>query len=194
MGITVKGIKVRAEELNKHYTVAFNEINEAGQKRIFLEYKDMFFFDSITSRYESVRQLALSKKNECTSETIKNAIKTLIPSCSIVGVYDMDMVLELLGCRNFQLDESLREKLSRTQYWPVRAWVAKDAGTSTKMLNDMLVNEALSFSFYGTTMVLEPIILNPNFELLDKTKEILEKMSSSTYSKIINKIEELTKK
>lgn len=53
--ITVKGVEVRADEVNVETEYQF--LTEEGQKRVFLENKEEFLLDALNSDYPAVRRL-----------------------------------------------------------------------------------------------------------------------------------------
>lgn len=59
MSITVKGIKVRSNDLKKEITANFNSLKEFAQKKILKENVDLFLEDALLSENPSVKELAM---------------------------------------------------------------------------------------------------------------------------------------
>lgn len=193
MSIIVKGadtrIEVDGEEVDKDLSVKFYELTEEGQKRVFKENKDIFFFDALKSSYMSVRNYARSLKEECSSETLNEAIKNLI----IFKVSDkITLIIELLNTERLEIDEELRKTLANSDYWKLRLWVAEDKNTSLSILKEMLPDAIKRFFWRNSSTNIDAIITNSNFELDEEVKQILEKFSLDEGTKIEARIKELT--
>lgn len=197
MSITVKGIKVRSNDLKKEITANFNDLKEFAQKRMLRENVDLFFTDALLSEYPSVKELAMELMEECSSKTLNNVIRReLKDSCNGCGFerYNDDLVLKILNCEKLQLDEVLRKQLSKTEIWRIRNWVVQDKGTSNAILNDMFLSEARFFARYNSAVVFDSIVLNPNFEMKNRTKnDLFYSFTGKSYTAIMGRYETIMK-
>lgn len=194
MSITVKGVKVRSEDLKNSLVVTFNDLTKAAQERLLKKYTDKFFINALLSDYPSIKKIAKSLKDNCSSKTINDAIRTLLMKDNnpYYENYDSDLILELLNAKQLKLSNVLREKFSKTKFWKIRKWVAGNEDTTNDLLNQMLLFEAEQWINYQVNEVFIVIPQNPKFELLDKTKEILQsRFSKMDYYKIMAEIENL---
>lgn len=189
MSITVEGINVRIKEVSKDFKVKFKDLTEAGQKRLFKENKDIFFFDALTSKYKSVRTLALIKKDNCSSVSLNKAIKLLEKEKRATNV---NLIIELLNIPNLDLDDSLRKSLAHSDYWELRLWIANDKNTPLQILKEMLWSATKIFIGYDSSTEMDAIITNPNFELDEEVEQIIKRFNPTAVSKIESRIKELT--
>lgn len=189
MSITVQGIKVRVSEVSKDFKVKFETLTEAGQKRLFKENKDIFFFNALTSKYKNVRALALRQKNNCSSVALNNAIKLLEKEKKASSV---NLIIELLNVPHLSLDDKLRKTLAYSNYYKLRLWVANDKNTSLQILKDMLWGAITLFIGHNWSIEMDSIITNPNFELDNEVKKIIKRFNPTEVSKIESRIKELT--
>lgn len=187
--ITVEGVDVRIEEVDKDLSVEFYKLTEEGQKRVFEENKDIFFFDALKSSYMSIRNYAIELKDECSSETLNEAIKNLIR----FKVSDkITLIIELLNTERLEIDEELEKMLAHSDYWRLRLWVAEDKNTSLAILKEMLPDAIKRFFWRNSSTDIDAIITNPNFKLDEEVKQIIEKFSLDEGAKIEARIKELT--
>jgi len=196
MSITVKGIKVRSNDLKKEITANFNSLKEFAQKKILKENVDLFLEDALLSENPSVKELAMELMEECSSETLNRVIRRELKG-SRIGCgferYNYDLVLKILNCKKLQLDEHLRKKLSKTEIWRVRNWIAQDKDTSNEILNDMILAESRDFILYNSVVVFDSIVLNPNFKMKEKTKNnFFYYYTKESYTAIMERIETVT--
>lgn len=189
MSITVEGINVRIKEVSKDFKVKFESLTESGQKRLFKENKDIFFFDALTSKYVSVRRLALMQKNDCSSVSLNKAIKLLVKKKS---AFNVDLIIQLLNIPNLDLDDELRKSLAHSDYWQLRLWIANDKNTPLQILKEMLWGATTIFVGYDSSTEMDVIITNPNFELDEEVEEIIKRFNPTEFSKIESRIKELT--
>lgn len=189
MAITVKGVEVRPEEVNLE--LDFRDLTAEGQKRFFLERKEMFILEALKSRYSSVVEAVGEARNECSSYALNIAIEYVLRRGLYGGV---DLVLQFLSVPGFELNEANRKKLACSEYWKLRLWVAKDEKTPLKILKKkkMLFNAIRDFEA-GSSLLFDAIVENSNFEVDEQVKRILEPFSSETVEKVIARIKELKK-
>lgn len=197
MSITVKGVKVRSKDVKREIKVGFGSLKKSAQKRLLKENVDLFFLEALSSKHSSVRALAITLKDMCYSATINKAIRATLKNSYPGGFeqYDANLVMELLSVRDLQLAPDLRKRLSITEYWGIRNWIALDNATPVEMLNNMLLREARNFVTYGSTQPFDFIVQNKNFELKEKTKEELySDFSEDDYLRIMERIEKVQNK
>lgn len=193
MSIIVKNVDTRIEvdieEVDKDLSVKFYELTEEGQKRVFEENKDIFFFDALKSSYMSIRNYAIELKEECSSETLNEAIKNLIR----FKVSDkITLIIELLNTERLEIDEELEKMLAHSDYWRLRLWVAEDKNTSLSILKEMFWRAAHDLIIHNSSTEIDAIITNPNFELDEEVKQIINRFGSTGITNIEARIKELT--
>lgn len=194
MSITVRGIKIRSNDVKGEMKTSFNSLKEFAQKRLLKEHLDLFFADALASKYPNVRKLAMELKEDCSSETLNKIIRAELKDTSASGFehYDYDLVFEILNCKQLKLDEDLRERLSVTEIWKIRKWVAQDINTSNKMLNDMIFRESRDFIFRHSVVVFDSIVLNPNFKMIEKTKRrLIDMFTVDSYDIVMERVEKI---
>lgn len=198
MSITVKEIKVRPNDLKKEITANFNDLKEFAQKRMLKEHVDLFFEDALVSEYPSVKKLAMELMEECYSTTLNKVIRKELKKARGVSCfenYDSELVFKILNCKKLCLDEDLRKRLSKTEIWKIRNWIAQDKKTSNEILNDMLFAESRNFMLHKWVVIFDSIVQNPNFELKEKTKDaIYYYYTGKAYTTIMGRIETMRNK
>lgn len=188
MSIFIKGVKVRAEEVEKNQEVTFSELTKLGQERLFLEHKELFLLDALKSQYEDVINLAKKFKNEYSSDHINKAIRMFIKS----GAYEPEFILEFLEVPNFEIEESLLKMLAKSEYWKLRVWVAQYPKTSFEILKNMFLGEARHMVKSDVSIVFDEIIKNQNFEIDEEIKQLINLFSDKyEKDKIVKRIEKL---
>lgn len=191
MSITVKGQKVRTNELGYDNEISFSRLNIKGQKRLFLENKNLFLYEALSSSHEAIVNLAKEHMAECSSETLNDVLRELTTNST--GWYDSKLVLEILNIPHLQLDLNIRKNFSRTEYWAIRYWTADDKSTPKEILSDLFITEAWEFIVDNITNGIEKILQNPNFVMDEELhKKLQSRFSDKQYSKIMEKVRELT--
>lgn len=140
----------RNEKMMEHLDVSFEELAEEKQEAVFLNHKDVFLFQALTSSYVSIRSLARKHASECSSETLHTTIHRL----EVLG--EVKKVLDLLDI-SAEVDSKLRTALSHSIYWEIRLWVANSTSTPAEVLSNMFLHE-------NTACIKEAITKNPNFD------------------------------
>jgi len=163
---------------------------ELTSEEVKIDLKDLL------SENPSVKELAMELMEECSSETLNRVIRRELKG-SRIGCgferYNYDLVLKILNCKKLQLDEHLRKKLSKTEIWRVRNWIAQDKDTSNEILNDMILAESRDFILYNSVVVFDSIVLNPNFKMKEKTKNnFFYYYTKESYTAIMERIETVT--
>lgn len=190
MSIKVKGVPIRNEELSYDMEIPFSSLTFEGQKRMFLDNKNLFIFEAFTSKYDIVRQLARANISECSSISLNKALKNLLSEAG-----NCNLILEILNIPNFILENDVRITLSTSDYWPLRQWVANDINTPLSLLYDMLIPAVQSVFWHQDFTILNALVGNANFEMSEPLKYII----NSIYEKdeknpsILNKSSELSK-
>lgn len=183
MNIVVNGVPVRQEELKNDIELKFEDLNEKGQRRVFLENKGKFIFDAFTSEYTRIQKLPLKYQDEYDSDTLNKTISFILKNTRISK--NTDIILTLLNNKNLKLYETLRSNLATCDYPLLKVWVAQSKDTSVKLLNTMFIYEASNLVCLDYTMVFDAIIQNPNFVLTEQTKKIIPNIFSSEQIKKI---------
>lgn len=111
---TVKGKKVRIDELTFDNEVDFDRLNSSGQERLFLEDKNLFFFDALMSKESSIQELAKKHMAKCSSKILNETLKNLI--LGYPEKYEPKLVLEILSVPHLQLDSDIIGFLSESKY------------------------------------------------------------------------------
>ena len=187
MSITVNGLEVRSDEIKPDISLKFSNLTQQGQIRLFSENKDTFLYEALISEYPEVHMLAINSKKEYSATSVNNLISNILKSG--MTTIEAGCILELINVPNFKLEEALRKKLSNSEYWPVKAWVAKDKYTSMQLLERMFLIEATNFIKNGSTIVLNAVIQNKNFNI---TPLLIKRMnnifSEEDFNKIMRKV------
>lgn len=163
MGITVEGIMVRNDEVSCNVEVPFSGLNLKGQKRLFLENKDLFLCKALDSSYEYIFDLAHKNLKNCSSSALNEAIVVLLKRGNV------DLILEILAIPHFSLKDSIRTMLSKSEYYSLVLWVANDSNTSYELLCDMLLASLPNVFWNRSFDIFVAIISNANFKLYKKT-------------------------
>ncbi len=192
MAIKVKGIAVRPEEVNKDFTINFEELTEEGQKRLFLENNEKFIVDAIESKYSSVFQLVKERMQQCSSETLNNAIQ-YYEKKSLREKVDEDMILEILMLPKLKLSEESRRSLASSVKVKWKLWIAKSDETSFDILKlrQMFYWSAICFEIDGDPRLFDAIVMNPNFRVDEYIEEEISLFKPDEQKRIRSRIEEL---
>lgn len=190
MSVTVNGLEVRSNEIKPNISLEFSDLTQQGQIRLFAENKDVFLYDALISEYPDVHMLAINSKKEYSAVAVNNMISNIFKSG--MTTVEANWILELINVPDFKLEEPLRKKFSKSRYWPLRVWVAKDKYTSTQLLERMFLIEARHFVREGSTIVLNAIIQSNNFKvgpiLIRRMNKIFNK---EEFNKIMRKVHNL---
>ena len=192
MGITVKGVNVRTEELKTKFKVSFADLTAEGQRRVFLEQKDEFLYEALTSRYGSVKKVAKKNKGKCSSKTINKVLKHLLSESD--RRLKLDLILDILSTPNFEIEQEVVKKLSNSNYSKLRLGVAKDSNTPLQILKDMFSDEAFAIVGYGYSEVFDAIITNPRFELDEEINQKIQAFGPCGISTINARVKKITEK
>lgn len=185
MSILLKGIAVRPSEVNKNYNCSFEDLTKDGQIRLFLENVDLFFYDACISQYSDVRHLTENCAKKCKAETIEACILELTNQKIS---YDCRMVLKILDSSKIIPSELFKKQLSRSYYWPIRIWVAKQKSNSNAFLQEMFLRELPSFFEYDESMVIDVIVVHPSFNITEDFEKKLKRYGDANYTKILSRL------
>lgn len=191
--ITVKGVEVRPEETDVE--TEFEFLTEEGQKRVFLENKELFLLDALSSNYPAVSRLLWEPKvlKSCSSDLLNQAI---IPCCLDASkeVDDVKMLINTLGSK---LDKGCIEFIVYAPFALVevelKVLVAQNEKTSLKLLKEMFCLAALKFVDDNEPILFDAIVTNPNFELDEEIEQMTKVFTSKKAEKIKTRIERLRK-
>lgn len=186
MDITVKDVIVQNDELAYNVEIPFRDLNSKGQERLFLENKDLFLCEALSSRYDDIKNLALNNLTFCCSEALNKAIWLLYkqPDVGHGYIHSNNIYIirtKILPIPHLVLDPSIRITFSTDDYCNrLPEWVANDVNTPFELLRDMLLpalQNAIHFGInwsgsYGYA-VLWGIVNNPNFKKSTEIQSIL---------------------
>ncbi len=192
MSIKVKGIPIRNEELSYDMEIPFSNLTGEGQARMFLDNKDVFICEALSSKYNTVKQLARNNISDCSSVTLNETLKFLLIGRIVVNC---DLILEILSIPHLVLEDSVRVYLSTSDYWPLRQWVAKDSNTPSDLLYKMLIPAVNSVFWHCDFIILDALISNTNFKMSESLKVVIDSIyeKAENCPSVLNKASELSK-
>lgn len=166
MSIFIKGKKVRNNELKQKIEISFNDLNEAGQRRIFLENKDLFLVDAIISNYKSIREIGRRYAyEEASNKVLNQVIKELYIEQGEYTIRYMHQIFEILDIPRFKLAYYIEIEFANSNHYILKEWlITKQHETSNEILNIILSNELDAF-WENRKNLVNKIIMHPNFEL-----------------------------
>lgn len=192
--VTVKGVEVRAEEVNVETEFCF--LTEEGQKRVFLENKEKFLLEALNSDYFTVRRLLFEPEviKTCSAAVLNEAIKIY---CVAKSSETMD-IMALIDAVGSELSEANRELIALGDWlhgrWKkMRIRVATDPKTSFKILKmeTMFRFSALELIQSNDSQLFDAIVQNPNFEWDKEIEEQIEVFSPAGREIIRQRVERL---
>lgn len=196
MAITVKGVEVRADEINLE--VKFQDLTEEGQKRIFLENKEDFLSDALISGYPAVRRLLWEPeiRETCSSALLNQAVIQCLENGASV-----EDIITLLNVPGFELDDNIRKNLIHQgeRFLPIKMWIAKDKKTPLKILQDdsMFWYAAKNLRLGiddDDSKLFETIVLHPHFVWDKEMEKKMESYTIKLYKVIMTRMQELEEK
>lgn len=164
--------KVRTKEIEKEIVIEFNDLNETGQQRIFLENKDSFLAQAITSKYKVIREKAEEYiNNNCTCEVLNELIIELLEAQGYTDAYT-DQIEKVLNSPKLELADYVCMKIADSSSYILKAWLANEYNkTSNDVLNRILHYELEDFRNNGeSSRLFDDVIMHPNFKLTLKGK------------------------
>lgn len=189
--ITVKGVEVRAEEVS--IETEFRFLTEEGQKRLFLENKEVFLLDALSSDYPAVCRLLWEPEvlKSCSADLLNQAIGFC---CMATEVGD---VMTLINAVGSELSKNNMEFIACASWTDVelKVLVAKNGETSLQILKNgaMFIAAASKFVDGNDTRLFDAIVTNPNFEVDEEIEETIQAFASKRAAKIRARIEQLRK-
>lgn len=191
--ITVKGVEVRAEEVN--IETEFRYLTEEGQKRLFLENKEAFLLDALHSDYSAVCRLLWEPEvlKSCSPALLNEAIIPCLSDAS-KELEDVKILINTLGS---ELDEGCIEFIVYAPFalaeLEIKVLVAQNEKTSLKLLKEMFFLAALKFVSDNEPILFDAIVTNPNFEVDEEIEQTIRTFVSKRAEKIKKRIEQLRK-
>lgn len=182
--VTVKGVEVRAEEVNVE--TEFRFLTEEGQKRVFLENKELFLLDALNSNYPAVRRLLWKPEvlKSCSSDILNRAITAC---CMGTEVGDLMTLINAVGSK---LSKENIELIAAASWMDMklRVQMLQNEKISSEFLKKMFVNEAMDFIQYGRCMLFDAIVQNPNFKCYEEQIEMFAPSSRELIKERIKRV------
>lgn len=137
--VTVKGVEVRADEVNVQ--TEFQFLTEEGQKRLFLENKELFLSDALNSNYPAVRRLLWEPEvlESCSSDILNTAIAVWC----MMGSEEGDL-MTLINAVDSKLSKKNIELIACVPWMDIklRVRMLQNEKISSKLLKVMFVDVA----------------------------------------------------
>lgn len=188
--VTVNGIEVRNNEIEADICVSFSDLTQEAQLRLFCENKDTFLYEALTSEHADVHIMAINSVKECSAQAVNDTIAHILENP--ITIWETEWILKLINVPNFQLEESLRKKLIKLNYWPLKIWVAKDKFTSEQLLSRMFLIECVNFIKDNSSLVLHAVIQNKKFKITDPLRQKMKLIfTEEECRKIMMKVRQL---
>lgn len=194
--ITVKGVEVRPDEVDLE--TEFQFLTAEGQKRLFLENKEAFLIEALTSNYSTVRRLLWEPEvlKSCSSVLLNDAIRICFLSKTLRT--DIMVLMNAVGSELSDLNRELIACASWTCYenWmSLKVFIAQDEKTSLEILkiDEMFKLASIELVQSRDARLFDAIVTNPNFRVDDDIEEAISEISPEGRKIIRERIAELKK-
>lgn len=173
MKIKINGVEVRQDLLEEEVEVKFENLNEEVQKKVFLSDVERFFVNAITSRFETVANLAISNIKKCSKKSINEAVLEL--NNSGYDMKYMERALKILEIADEEISYETLDVLAFSRYWSIRDWIAWKSRVLPTTIRKMFV-EVINKPCEDEEELkhLNHIIKNPSFKF---TKELANSLN-----------------
>lgn len=186
--VTVDGVEVRADEVNVQ--TEFQFLTEEGQKRLFLENKELFLSDALNSNYPAVRRLLWEPEvlESCSSDILNTAIAVWC----MMGSEEGDL-MTLINAVDSKLSKKNIELIACVPWMDIklRVRMLQNEKISSKLLKVMFVDVAEDFVQSGRCILFDAIVKNPNFKWDEEMEQKIENFSPKGRKIIKERIEKL---
>lgn len=95
---------------------------------------------------------------------------------------EQDVIDEIMERPNFQIEEKTKKAMRKSRMETMRVLIARDTATTSQLLNKMLRKEVTE---YKSKFIMKAILGNPNFQLEEKTKQLLSNPKHEYYKRYV---------